>query len=231
MPIEIYYDGIHIEKYHNHKDVVGFTTNISFMKEGGITDYKKFIEESIKYINNRPISFQVYEEENNKMEEMVKKIYDIAGEENKNLVFVKIPVVKTNGESNVEMIKKLHEEGFNVNVTCVYTNEQLESLKGVFNKETPTIVSIFAGKINDTGRDCTDIVKYSKTLFSSNVKILWAACRTVYNIIESENQEADIVTVPGKVLDKLTSDLNKDLNEQCLKVAKNFIDDSKDMFI
>lgn len=233
MKIQIYYDGVNIKKYHNYENIVGFTTNISFMKEGGITDYKNFIEDSIKYINKRPISFQIYEEEDNKIEEMVNKIYQTAGEENKQYVFVKIPIIKTDGKSNVEIIKKLHQEGFNINVTCLYTIEQIKMLENIFDDKTSVIISIFAGKINDTGLSSEDIAKnaHDLTLNKSNIKVLWAACRTVYNIIDAEKQGADIVTVPDKVLDKLKGDFGKDLNEQCLKVAKQFIKDSERMFI
>lgn len=198
--IKIFYDGTDLKDFYENPNVVGFTTNISFLRKAKITNYGSFIEESLKYAKGRPISFQLYDDDNEEIKKTAKKISSYG--EN---IFVKIPVIKTNEESNAEVIKQLHEEGLQINVTAIFTIQQVLSLKNCFNKTTPTIISLFAGRVNDSGMDCSELVKYACDLFKDypNVEILWAACRTVYNMFEAEKQGADIVTVPGSVISRM----------------------------
>lgn len=238
MNIDLYYDGVEIEKYHNYNNIKGFTTNISFMKEAGITDYNKFIHHCLKYNNHRPISFQVYEDEDEEIEKMTKKIFSIGqiymatSDEYYNNIFVKIPIIKSNGLSNANIISKLHSENIQINVTCIYTIDQLVTLEKCFSRETSVIISLFSGKINDTGKESNTIVKYAVNMFKSypNIKILWAACRTVYNIVEAAKQGAHIVTVPGSVLDRLGR-YGQNLEQQCLDCVKKFKKDSEDIIL
>jgi transaldolase len=220
--IEIYYDGVEINKFYENPHIKGFTTNISFLKTACISDYHEFITNSLKYNKGRPISFQLYDDTDNDIELTAKRIssYD------KDSIFVKIPIIKTNGESNANIIKKLHKEGIKINITTIYTKEQINSIHECFSMETDVIISIFAGKINDSGIDCSDIVKYAVDTFSkyNNIKILWAACRTIYNIFEAEKQGAHIVTVPDSVLSRLHR-IGDDLYEASLKQVKQFKED------
>ena len=198
-PIELYYDGVDI-KNNSGPLIKGFTTNISFLKQAGITDYDKFIKESLLYTNKRPISFQLYDEDDSDIEKTAQKIqsYDTS-------IFVKIPVIKTSGAYNNTVISKLHKENIQINVTAIFTKEQIDSIKGCFGTETNVIISVFGGRINDSGIDCTDVVKYAIDTFKEfkNIKILWAACRTIYNVIEANNQGSHIVTAPDTVLSRL----------------------------
>jgi transaldolase len=222
--IEVYYDGTNI-KNNCGNNVKGFTTNISFLKASKITNYDAFIKETLTYTEGRPVSFQLYDDTNEEIEVTARKIcsYD------QDSVFVKIPVIKTNEESNSEVIKKLHDDNLRINVTAIFTKEQIDSVKDCFQKETPVIISIFAGRINDSGFDCSNIVKYACETFKDypNIKILWAACRTVYNMFEAENQGAHIVTVPESVLSRMGR-IGDDTHEASVKQVKSFRQDGLD---
>lgn len=223
--IEVYYDGVDIEKYCNNPNVKGFTTNISFLKTAGISDYHSFITNSLKYIQGRPISFQLYDETDEDIELTAKKIssYD------KENIFVKIPIIKTDTTSNANIIRKLHNESIKINVTVIFTKEQIDLISNCFDKTTDVIVSIFAGRINDSGIDCSDVVKHAVDTFKDypNVKILWASCRTVYNMFEAQNQGAHIVTVPDTVLSRMTR-IGDDTYEASVAQVKQFRKDGID---
>jgi transaldolase len=217
--IEIYYDGVDIKKHSENKHIKGFTTNISFLKDAGISDYDAFIKESLIYSKGKPISFQLYDDTDTDIEKTANKIcsYD------RKSIFVKIPIIKSNGDSNANIIKKLHNQGNKVNVTAIFTKEQIDSIKDCFSRETDVIVSIFAGRINDSGLDCSDVVKHAVDTFSTykNVKILWAACRTIYNMFEAEKQGAHIVTAPDSVISRM-SRIGDDSYEASLKQVQQF---------
>ncbi len=220
MKIEIYYDGTDIE--NNCGDQVsGFTTNITFLKDAGITDYPGFIQHCLKFSRGRPISFQLYDDTDVEIEKTAKIITSFDKS-----IFVKIPVIKTTKESNANIIKKLHNENVKVNVTAIFTEAQIDSIKDTFGKNTDAIVSIFSGRINDCGKSSESLVRYAKHTFRDypNVKILWAACRTVYNVLEAENQGADIVTVPEQVLKRIHR-LNDDPYEAGVKAVIQFRQD------
>ena len=221
--IEIYYDGVEIEK-NNNLFIKGFTTNISFLKNNGIKDYEKFIKESLLYTGNRPISFQIYDDNDEDIYKNSKKIQSYSES-----IFIKIPVIKTNGDYNREIIKKLHNDNVQINVTAIFTKEQINSLKDIFEKETNVIISIFGGRINDSGIDSTEIVNHAVEMFKEykNIKILWAACRTIYNIIEAEKQGAHIVTVPETVLSRLYR-LEQTPEEASLETVNTFRKDGID---
>jgi len=218
--IEIYYDGVDIK--NNSSDYIkGFTTNISFLKSAKISDYNFFIKDCLQYTNGRPISFQLYDEEDYSIEKTAKKIqsYDKS-------IFVKIPIIRSNYEYNYKIIKKLHNEGIQINVTAIFTIEQINIIKDCFNKYTNVIISIFAGKINDCGLDSNNIVKHALYTFKEykNIKILWAACRTIYNIFEAEKQGAHIVTVPETVLSRIYRTKQTPL-EACIETVNTFKND------
>ena len=217
MKIQIYYDGTEIENNHG-PSISGFTTNITFLKNAGVTDYPSFIRHCLKFSNGRPISFQLYDDDDKDIEATAKAITSFDPS-----IFVKIPVIKTNGTSNAPIIKKLHDQGVKVNVTAIFTEEQIESIKHCFNTETDVIISIFAGRLNDCGVNSKNLVSHANKCFEtySNIKILWAACRTVYNVLEAENQGADIVTVPESVLKRINR-LHDDPLEAGIKTVVQF---------
>jgi len=220
MKIEIYYDGTEIEN-NCGEEVKGFTTNISFLKAAGVSNYERFIKNSLTYSKGRPISFQLFDEDDADIISTARKIcsYDPS-------IFVKIPIIKSNGESNASVIRQLHEEGLKINVTAIFTEEQIASISTVFKYSTDAIVSVFGGRVNDCGIDCSDLVKNSVETFKNfpNIKILWAACRTVYNIIEAEQQGAHIVTVPESVLSR-TFRLKQSPSFASLETVRQFRED------
>jgi len=220
MKIEIYYDGTEIEN-NSGEEIRGFTTNISFLKAAGVSNYEDFIKKSLCYSKGRPISFQLFDEEDADIKATARKItsYDSS-------IFVKIPIIKSNGSSNAPVIKELHEEGLKINVTAIFTKEQIASISTAFGSKTDVIVSVFGGRVNDCGLDCSDLVKDSVEVFKGlpNVKILWAACRTVYNIVEADRQGAHIVTVPENVLNR-TSRLGQLPNIASLETVRQFRED------
>lgn len=220
MKIEIYYDGTEIAQ-NCGEEISGFTTNISFLKNAGITNYPEFIEHCLKFSNGRPISFQLYDEEDGDIEKTAKTITSFDSS-----ILVKIPVIKSNGMSNAPVIKKLHEQGVKVNVTAIFTKEQVDSLKECFGTKTDVIISIFAGRLNDCGVNSENLVRHASEMFVDypNIKVLWAACRTVYNVLEAENQGADIVTVPESVLKRIHR-LNDDPKEAGIKAVIQFRQD------
>lgn len=197
--IELYYDGVDV-KNNCGEHIKGFTTNISFLKAANITDYDAFIKDCLQYSSGRPISFQLYDDTDDSIERTARKIqsYDPS-------IFVKIPVIKTDGTYNTDVIRNLHNQQIRINVTVIFTKDQIDSLKSCFGTETDVIISVFAGRINDSGIDSTEVVNYAVNTFKDcpNIKILWAACRTIYNIFEAQAQGADIVTVPDTVLSRL----------------------------
>jgi transaldolase len=222
--IELYYDGVEIEK-NNQDFIKGFTTNISFMKDAGISDYDKFIKKSLEHTNDRPISFQLYDNVDETIEITARKIQSY----NKN-IFVKIPVIKLNGDYNNNIIKKLHNDhNIQINVTAIFTKEQIDAIKDCFNKDINVIISVFGGRINDCSNDCSDVVKYAVETFKDykNIKILWAACRTIYNIFEAKTQGAHIVTVPNTVLKRLYR-INQTPDFASLETVNTFYKDGID---
>lgn len=223
IKIDLYYDGTAIEE-NCGPEIDGFTTNISFLRAAGITEYNSFIEESLKHTQGRPISFQLFDDEDGEIEKSARCISSYAPS-----IFVKIPVIKCSGASNARIIKNLHDEGVPINVTAIFTKEQLDSIKDSFTRETNVIVSIFAGKINDCGDDAAPVVEYASQMFKEypNVKILWAACRTVYNMLEAHHQGADIVTVPDGVLKRM-SRLEENTHQASLDTVRQFRNDGVD---
>jgi transaldolase len=223
--IKIFYDGNNIEKYSKNQHVRGYTTNISFLKQAGITDYKQFALEKIKLANGKPISFQVFAKDLSEMESQAREISSWA--EN---VYVKIPVVNSEGESSVGLVKKLNNEGMKINITTVYTTQQIEKIwESLKQTKTPTIVSIFSGRISDTGVYPEPIVKQAVELYSenSNIEVLWAGCQRVLNIFDAVNVGCQIITVPDAPMDRINR-IGKNLHEFSVETSKSFRQDGLD---
>lgn len=228
LDIELYADGAVISDMVDAKNkgiVSGFTTNPSLMKKAGITDYVSFAKEVLENVSDMPISFEVFSDDFETMEKEAKKIGSLG-----NNVFVKIPITNTKGESSVPLIKKLSEEGISVNVTAILTLEQIEEVVPAFAKNTNNIVSVFAGRIADTGVDPMSMMEQAvKIVKNSGVaKLLWASTREVLNIKQAESIGVDIITVPTSVLNKLPM-LGKDLSELSLDTVKGFNKDVKSL--
>lgn len=225
LKIKIFADGADlnsIKKLNEKKYIKGFTTNPSLMRKAGIKDYKSFAKEILREINDKPISFEVFSDE---IEEMKKQAEEIATWGSN--VNVKIPVTNTKKYSTAELIKSLSSKGIICNITALFTNKQVEEVYDAIDKSTPAILSIFAGRIADTGVDPSDIISKAVKLACSrpNIEILWASTRETLNIFQAEDLGCHIITVPHEILNKL-SNLDKNLDDFSLDTVKSFYKDA-----
>jgi len=225
LKIKIFADGADVnemEKASLAGVVKGFTTNPTLMKKSGITDYEKFAKEAITKVNNMPISFEVFSDDFETMEKEALKIASWG--EN---VYVKIPITNTKRESSINLIKELDKKNIKLNVTAILTLKQVEELSTVFKGDSKSIISVFAGRIADTGFDPIPLIKEAKRLLSSksNLELLWASSREVLNIIQAEQCNCDIITVTNDLLKKLHM-LGMDLGELSLDTVKMFYNDA-----
>ena len=202
MAIKIFADGANIDdmlEIYKVGLVQGFTTNPSLMKKGGVTSYKTFSKKVLEVIKNVPISFEVLTNELDSMYEEAKEIASWG--EN---VYVKIPIMTVNKESTIPLIKKLSDEGVKVNVTALYSIDQIKEAVKALNENVSGYVSVFAGRISDSGYDHVPIIKEAREICNSKPKteLLWASTREVYNILQAEQLGADIITCPNDIIYK-----------------------------
>lgn len=221
--IRIFYDGTNIDKYAPLSYVSGFTTNTSFMAAAKETNYCSFYDRHMTVINNRPISLQVFRDSD---EDIVEDAYKIASY-GKN-VYVKVPIQKTTGETNIYVIKCLLDSRIKVNITAIFTYKQVISLYKILeNNTTPVVVSIFAGRISDTGVNPFEIIQFACRLFKNlpDVEVLWAGCKEVLSIQHAIDAGCHIITVPDTIMDRLNR-LYKDLNDFSLETVQSFQKDA-----
>ncbi|CAN5717301.1 transaldolase [soil metagenome] len=204
--------------------IKGFTTNPSLMHEAGITDYVAFAKEVLSKVSDKPISFEVFSDDFNDMECQARIIHSWG--EN---VYVKIPITNTAGISTAPLIQKLSAEGIKLNVTAILTTEQVATVASSLSVSTPSIVSVFAGRIADTGIDPLAVMRDSKSLLAELpcAELLWASCRETYNIYEADAVGADIITVPYNILHKLNI-IGTDLTEFSLEGVRTFYKAGRD---
>ena len=224
--IKIYADGASIEdiKVTNKNELVsGFTTNPSLMLSAGVKSYYDFAKNVSLLIGDKPISFEVLEEDHDKIFEQAQKLYKLS----KN-VFVKIPIVGSTGLSNISVIKKAIEFGIKINITAVFTLQQLLEIKNNIKFSDEIIISIFAGRIADTGVDPIPIMKEAISLYKDflNVEILWASPREVLNYYQATEIGCHIITMPADLISKLSL-YQKDHLQYSIETSKMFFDDAK----
>ena len=211
-------------KFFNKKSFVdGFTTNPSLMRQAGAKNYKDYSIKILKVCKNKPISFEVFADD---AKEMLKQAYEI-NTWGKN-VYVKIPVVNSKGLFMGSVIKELSSKSIKLNITAVYTYEQTKKIYKCLNKKTKSIISIFAGRMADKGKDPLPIFKKSISLTkkNKNIKILWASTREAYNYIQAKQLKCDIITMPPKVINKINS-FGKSFQSMTIDTVKGFLEDSK----
>ncbi len=226
LKIKIFADGANIGdmlKIYKEGWISGFTTNPTLMKQAGIKDYEAFAREVLSKIKDLPISFEVFSDDFESMEKEAKKIASWG----KN-VYVKIPITNTKGESSIPLIKKLSDNGLSLNITAIMPLEQVEGVVNAFNPKIKNIVSVFAGRIADTGRDPIPIMKKAVEICkkNSNAEVLWASPRELLNIFQAEEVGCHIITVLPDILKKLPS-AGKDLKEFSLDTVKMFYNDAQ----
>lgn len=224
LKVKVYADGADLDQMvdvYNEGTVKGFTTNPSLMKSAGVTDYNAFAKKVVEAIPDMSISFEVFGDDFETMEKEARKISQYG--EN---VFVKIPITNTKAESSIPLIEKLSADGINLNVTAIFTVDQVRQVVEAVSEDSHTIVSVFAGRIADTGVDPMEIMKESEVLCHSkdNIELLWASCREVLNIIQADEVGCDIITVPNSIIAKMDN-LGKDLEEYSLDTVKGFAAD------
>jgi len=212
-----------IKKYNNLNLVDGFTTNPSLMRISGAKNYKKYSLSILKVCKKKPISFEVFADSQN---QMLKQAYKI-NTWGKN-IYVKIPVVNSKGVFMGPVIKKLSSEGIKLNITAVYTFEQVKKIVKCLNKKSKSIISIFAGRMADKGKNPLPIFKksISATKRYQNIDILWASTREAYNFLQAKELKCNVITMPPKVIDQISS-FGKSFNSLTLDTVKGFLKDSK----
>ena len=226
LKVVLYADGADIEamKAEYKKGIVkGFTTNPTLMKKAGVKDYREFAKAAVEAIPDLPISFEVFSDD---FETMAKEARVIAAI-GKN-VYVKIPVTNTKGESSVPLIKQLSSEGLQLNVTAVFTIDQVKKIVDAFSPDTKNIVSIFAGRITNAGVDAEPIMREATEICHKKpgTLTLWASSRELFNIIQADRDGVDIITVTNNLLAGITS-FGKDLNEFSLETVNMFYNDGQ----
>ncbi len=213
-----------IIKFYNKKNIVnGFTTNPSLMRLAGAKNYKAYCNKILKICRNKPISFEVFADNENDMLNQAYKINSWG-----NNVYVKIPVVNSKGDFMGSVINKLSNKGIKLNITAVYTYEQTRKIFRFLNKKSKSIISIFAGRMADKGKDPIPIFKKSISLTKKykNIQILWASTREAYNFIQANQLGCDIITMPPKIIEKVEK-FGSSSSKLTLSTVKNFLTDSK----
>ena len=212
-----------IKKFNNKSIVKGFTTNPSLMRKAGAKDYKSYSKQILKVCRNKPISFEVFADNQHSMIEQGIKINSWG----KN-VYVKVPVVNSKNQFSRNVIKELNSKNIKLNITAVYTANQTAKILKLINKKTKVIISIFAGRAGDTGKDpipeFTKSIKLAKKF--KNVEILWASVREPYNYLQAKQLGCHIITIPPALIEKIEK-FGKSYNQLTIETVKTFLIDSK----
>ena len=225
LKIKFFSDGADVEEMldMNKNDFIkGLTTNPSLMRKAGIRDYKSFAKDILKEIKKKPISFEVFSDEFSEMERQADEIASWGSN-----VYVKIPITNTKRESSANLIRSLSQKKIKLNITALMNIYQVKTVISVLNNDVPSIVSVFAGRIADTGHDpiplmlnCLEVMKTNK-----KAELLWASSRELLNIFQAEEIGCHIITVTNEIIKKLKL-VNYDLSEYSLDTVKNFYNDA-----
>ena len=226
LSIKIFADGANLQDMlalYEKPYIQGFTTNPTLMNKAGIRDYEGFAKEVLQHITDRPISFEVFSDEFDEMERQARKIQSWGDN-----VYIKIPVTNTRGESSYELVKRLSAGGAKLNVTAIFTLEQVQAVADALRGGAPSYVSVFAGRVADTGVDpiphmqrCLEILEDVPT-----AELLWASPRELLNIVQADSIGCHIITATPDILKKLAN-LGKDLSEFSLETVEMFYRDAQ----
>jgi transaldolase len=203
--------------------VKGFTTNPTLMRQAGVSDYKAFALEVLKLLPDRPVSFEVFADDFPTMEAQGREIASWGDN-----VYVKVPVTNTKGEFAGPLMTRLSSSGIKLNVTAIMTNEQVKAVAAALAKDVPAIVSVFAGRIADTGRDPVPLMSEAVALLKDRpqAELLWASPRELLNIFQADEIGCHIITVTGDVIRKLAL-VGKDLDGYSLETVAMFYRDAQ----
>ena len=225
LKVKIFADGADresmLESYANPL-VSGFTTNPTLMRKAGVVDYVGFAKEILKEISDRDISFEVFSDDFDDMERQGREIATWGDN-----VYVKIPVTNTKGETSYDMVNRLSHEGVKVNVTAIFTLDQVRKVAEAVNGGAPCCVSVFAGRIADAGIDYMPTMIESVNLLKSNPKaeLIWASPREVFNVVQADDIGCHIITCTSDIIKKLPT-IGRELAEFSLDTVKLFYDDA-----
>lgn len=226
LSIKIFADGADLKSIQElslNPLIQGFTTNPTLMKQSGVIDYETFAKAALSIVGDKPISFEVFADE---LEEMEEQAHEIASWGSN--IYVKIPITNTKGSSCIPLIKKLSISNIPVNVTAVFTNTQIDEVIDSISENSPSILSIFAGRIADTGRDPRqDVESAIKKAKGKKIEILWASPREILNLVQANEIGCHIITLTDSLLKK-TSLIGKPLDQYSLETVQMFYNDAKD---
>ena len=226
MKIKIFCDSAElgvIKKFNKKKIVKGFTTNPSLMRKAGAKDYKSYSKKILKICGNKPVSLEVFADQYKVMKNQALQINTWG-----NNVYVKIPVVNSKGVFMGKIIKELNNQNIKLNITAVYNAKQTRKILKSINKKSKVIISIFAGRAGDTGKD--PVPEFKKSIMMAkkykNVKILWASVREPYNYLQAKKLGCHIITIPPATIEKIEN-FGKSFDQLTRETVKAFLTDSK----
>jgi transaldolase len=227
LEIKIFADGADLEgmiSLYRNPLIKGLTTNPTLMRKAGIQDYESFAKDALAFVKDKPISFEVFSDEFSEMKRQALKIRD--WQQN---VYVKIPITNSRGESSIPLIRELVEAQVQLNVTAILTLKQVCEVAGALHPDVPAVVSVFAGRIADTGIDPVPVMAASKVLLEElpKAELLWASVREIMNLIQASDCGCDIVTVPHDILNKALKLVGMDLRALSLDTVRMFAQDAE----
>jgi transaldolase len=223
LSIKIFADGADLESMRKQADnplIAGWTTNPTLMRKAGVTDYMAFGREAAAIAGKRPLSLEVFADDLDGMEQQARVLAGLGPNVN-----VKVPITNTKGESTAPLIKKLSGDGIKLNVTAIFTQEQVWTASQAM-KPNPGFISIFAGRIADTGRDPELAIRTARGTCPLTQKLIWASPREVFNVWQADAAGCDIITLSPDLLGKLSL-AGKSLEEFSLETVKMFFDDAQ----
>jgi transaldolase len=226
LKVQIFADGADkagmLEMYANPR-IKGFTTNPTLMRKAGVTDYEAFAKDILTAIPDRPISFEVFADDFTEMERQARRITTWGKH-----VSVKIPISNTKRESAIPLVRKLSQDGIALNVTAIFTLEQVQAVVDAVRGGAPCYVSVFAGRIADTGLDPVPLMAKSVEMLRSapNTELIWASPRELLNIFQADDIGCHVITVTNDIVKKLSL-VGKDLDQYSLETVKMFYEDGK----
>jgi transaldolase len=226
LKIKLFQDGAELGKMIEARargGIDGFTTNPTLMRKAGIVDYKEFALKAIKAIPDLPISFEVFSDDFDAMEREAREIASWGGD-----TYIKIPITNTKGQSSAALVRKLSSEGVSLNVTAILTLEQVEEVAKAADAGARTIVSVFAGRIADTGIDPVPLMAKAVGMLKRlpKAELLWASPREVLNVIQAQDCGCHIITATPDIIAKVRL-FGKDLRQYSLETVKMFYDDAR----
>lgn len=225
LKIKLFADGANYNDIISHNEnpiIKGFTTNPTLMKKAGIENYEEFSKKILTVIKDKPISLEVFADDIKEMFEQA-NVINSWGQN----VYVKIPIMNTKEEKTLEIIKDLMNLNIKLNITAIMTLKQIEELCTIMNKTTPIIISVFAGRVADTGVDPVPHMRDAKAMLREfkNAELLWASPRELLNLFHAESVECDIITATSDILGKIKL-LNKDLYQYSRETVQMFRNDA-----